>query len=240
MKRKPSIFLPLVALLTLLSLAACKETEEAGEYDNWRARNDLFIDSLYALAGDNYLMWNDPAPPVETRVTTQVPRMNVGELYAILVQDAATTNGQRYTYAKKLVDNPQGRRLLYTDSFSAYYHGTYINGTTFDGNFDGYAAADDREGYIPFMRPQDMRWYTDFDEPCDMNVSTDSRIPSGLRWVLQFAREGERWLVYVPYDVGYGESSYTYSYTQNGTSLASVTVLAGSTLIYDIVLNSIE
>lgn len=229
MKRKPSIFLPLVALLTLLSLAACKETEEVGEYDNWRARNDLFIDSLYALAGDNYLMWNDPAPPVETRVTTQVPRMNVGELYAILVQDAATTSGQHYTYAKKLVDNPQGRRLLYTDNVQVYYHGTYINGTTFDGNFDGYAAADDREGRIPFTQPQDMRWYTDFDEPVTFTVSG---LVSGMIWTLQFAREGERWLMYIPYDVAYGEDDYT-------PSSSSATIPGGSLLVFDVIIGNI-
>ena len=41
--------------LVLLALAfvSCSETEEVGKYDNWRARNEAFIDSLanvYATA----------------------------------------------------------------------------------------------------------------------------------------------------------------------------------------------
>ena len=34
--------------LVLLALAftACSETEETGKYDNWRARNEAFIDSI--------------------------------------------------------------------------------------------------------------------------------------------------------------------------------------------------
>ena len=43
--------------LVLLALAfvSCSETEEVGKYDNWRARNEAFIDSLanvYATAAD--------------------------------------------------------------------------------------------------------------------------------------------------------------------------------------------
>lgn len=44
--------------LVLLALAfvSCSETEEVGKYDNWRARNEAFIDSLanvYATASWN-------------------------------------------------------------------------------------------------------------------------------------------------------------------------------------------
>ena len=46
--------------LVLLALAfvSCSETEEVGKYDNWRARNEAFIDSLanvYATAADKDL-----------------------------------------------------------------------------------------------------------------------------------------------------------------------------------------
>ena len=217
---KPNI---LILLFALLALAACKETEETTEYDNWRQRNDAFADSLYALAGDNYLVWNDPAPAPETRARTQVPQMRLGELYAILVQDAATTAGQQYTYAKKLVDNPQGKRLLYTDQVSVYYRGTYINGVEFDGNFDGYGALDQQ---VP-LDPAAMKWPTDFDLPATFSVNG---LVSGMTWTLQFARTGERWLLYIPYEVGYGEDDYTptiYSTTIPGCSLLTFDVVIG-------------
>ena len=42
--------------LVLLALAfvSCSETEEVGKYDNWRARNEAFIDSL---ANGNYIYY---------------------------------------------------------------------------------------------------------------------------------------------------------------------------------------
>ena len=46
------IYLFSLVLLTL-AFVSCSETEEVGKYDNWRARNEAYIDSLanvYATA----------------------------------------------------------------------------------------------------------------------------------------------------------------------------------------------
>lgn len=216
-------------LLVLLGFAACAETTEPTEYDNWRERNDAFLDSLDAVAGNNYLVWNDPAPDIETRANTQVPQMNLGELYAVLVQDATTSGGLFYVYAKKLVDNPAGRRLLYTDEVKVYYHGTYINGVSFDGNFEGYGALDQQ---IP-LTPEDMIWPTPFDEPATWSVNgmIDGMI-DGMIWALQFMREGERWLLHIPYNVAYGESDYTPYGSSN-------TIPGCSVLTFDVVVDKL-
>ena len=50
-----------------------------------------------------------------------------------------------------------------------------------------------------------MKWPTAFDEPAEMNPGG---MVGGVSWVLQHARTGERWIIYVPYSVGYGESDY--------------------------------
>ena len=221
--RKSFLLFPLFSLL-LLAFVACEETEEPTAYDNWRERNDAFIDSLRAIAGENYLVWNHP----DTRVSTEVPAMNVGELYAVQVQDGGTNvNPYRYAYAKKLVDNPEGTRLLYTDEVNMYYRGTYINGEEFDGNFDGYGALDQQ---IP-LDVEQMKWPTDFDEP--VTFSPGSMI-GGVKWVLQMARTGERWIIYVPYynNVGYGESDYT-------PLGSSATIPAYSALTFDFVIGDI-
>ena len=179
---KKSFFIPSLLVALAFAFAACEETAEPSAYDNWRERNDAFIDSIRTVTGENYLA------------------MELGKLYAIEVQDGGTTEGLQYTYAKKLVDNPDGTRLLATDNVEMYYRGTLINGVEFDGNFDGYGALDRQ---IP-LDPAQMKNPTDFDEPATMSVGG---MIGGVEWVLQHARTGERWIIYIPYNVGYGASS---------------------------------
>lgn len=104
--------------LVLLALAfvSCSETEEVGKYDNWRARNEAFIDSLanvYATASGR------------------------GGLERI---EMLTAPGN-YIYYKEMepmtdhvvkAGNPK-----YTDYVKVYYKGTNILGEYFDGNFKG-------------------------------------------------------------------------------------------------------
>ena len=215
-----STILSLLSLVSLFLLASCEETTVPGTYDNWRERNDAFLDSIRTETGDNYLVWRNPG----TRVTTDLGEtpMTLGKLYAIEVQDGGTTDGLQYTYAKKLVDNPDGTRLLATDNVEVYYYGTLINGEEFDGNFEGFGALDQE---IP-LNSADMKWPTDFNTPATMEV--DGLI-GGVKWVLQHARTGERWLIHVPYysGVGYGES--------DNNSIPGCSVLTFDFVIGDIV-----
>ena len=144
--------------------------------------------------------------------------MELGKLYALLVQDGGNTGGQQYVYCKKLVDNPDGERVLYTDQVSIYYYGTLINNVSFDGNFDGWGATD-------VLEPEDFtgRWYTDFDQPATFALTG---IVSGFTWVLQHCRTGERWMVYIPWQSGYGSSD------SNG-------IPGYSTLAFDFIVDSI-
>ncbi len=220
---KKSFFIPFLLVALAFAFAACEETTEPGAYDNWRERNDAFIDSIRTETGENYLVWRNPA----TRVTTDLGQtpMELGKLYAIEVQDGGTSAGLEYTYAKKLVDNPDGTRLLATDYVEMFYRGTYINGVEFDGNFDGYGALDRQ---LP-LDPAQMKNPTDFDEPATMSVSG---MIGGVEWVLLHARTGERWVIYVPYSVGYGESDYS--------SMYSSSIIPGcSALTFDFVIGDI-
>lgn len=219
MKKKP-FFIPLFVAVLVLAFAACEETTEPSAYDNWRERNDAFLDSIRTETGENYLVWRNPS----TRVTTDLGQtdMVLGDLYAVEVQDGGTSAGLRYAYCKKLVNNPDGERLLYTDNVEMYYYGTLINGEEFDGNFEGYGALDQQ---IPLDAAQ-MKWPTDFDEPTQMSPGD---MVGGVKWVLQHARTGERWIIYVPYysGVGYGESDYN--------SIRGCSVLTFDFIIGDIV-----
>ena len=44
------IFLPFLLLLTGV-FTSCEEVEEVGRYDNWRERNEAYIDSLNLIIG---------------------------------------------------------------------------------------------------------------------------------------------------------------------------------------------
>lgn len=107
------IYLFSLVLLTL-AFVSCSETEEVGKYDNWRARNEAYIDSLanvYATAADK------------------------GGLERI---EMLTAPGN-YIYYKEIEKAPAENTdsPKYTDYVKVYYKGTNILGEYFDGNFTG-------------------------------------------------------------------------------------------------------
>ena len=213
MKRPFLLFLPFL-LFVAGAFVACEEVEEAGKYDNWQPRNEAFIDSIKAETGDNILA-----------TIEQADNMKVGTLYAILVANSSYPS--QYVYCKKLVENKNGVRPNYSgfnSTVSAYYYGTNILGEEFSGNFDGYGALDQK---IKLPLTEESKWYTAFDSPVTFAVTSTSYVV-GATWPLQFMRTGERWILYVPWQSGYGSS---------GNS--SGTIPGYSTLTYDLILNSI-
>ena len=112
--------------------------------------------------------------------------MPVGKMFKVMLNSASV-------YCRKVKANPSGRRPLYTETTSLYYCGSLITGDVFEGNFDGYTAVD--QILSGDKNP------TEFDAPRDFTVS-------GWLWTdpIQFMREGERWLMYFPWEGAYGES----------------------------------
>lgn len=207
------MFLPFL-LFVAGALVSCEEVEEAGKYDNWRERGEAFTDSIKALAGENYV-----ASP------EQADAMELGKLYAIQTI-ASTTEGSQYVYCRKLVKNETGERPLYTGYHSrvnAFYFGTYANGEEFDGNFDGYGASDLEIPIPPVKVPTTFNSFTAF--------SVSGVVPGWIA-ALQFMRMGERWMLYIPWQSGYGSSDRVDQYT------GSVTIPAYSALTFDVILDS--
>ena len=107
------IYLFSLVLLTL-AFVSCSETEEVGKYDNWRARNEAYIDSLanvYATASGRGGL---------ERIEMLTARGNY--IYFKEIEQAPAAN----------TDSPK-----YTDYVKVYYKGTNILGEYFDGNFKG-------------------------------------------------------------------------------------------------------
>ncbi|MDL2299414.1 FKBP-type peptidyl-prolyl cis-trans isomerase [Bacteroides sp. OttesenSCG-928-E20] len=110
MKRKFHLLTLTIVALTM-ALVSCEETSEAGEYDNWRERNEAFIDSLQNVVD-----------------TGTDPNLK-------FLTDSRNQNGPRIFYkVKKTGDTTQERPKL-NSTIKAYYRGEFINGTTFDYNF---------------------------------------------------------------------------------------------------------
>ena len=142
-----------------------------------------------------------------------------------LTGDNYVATGAQYVYCKKLVQNETGERPLYTGYHSkvnAYYYGTYVNGEEFDGCFDGYSAIDRDIPIPPVKEP------TVFDSFVDFEVSG---VVAGWAAALQLMRMGERWMLYIPYQSGYGINDYTAPYSTN-------TIPGGSLLTFDLQLVS--
>lgn len=112
------IYLFSLVLLTL-AFTACSETEEAGRYDNWRARSEAFIDSIatvYAGQQDGSI-----------KVTDEKER-----LYAF----KDLTNNQTI-YVKKIEDGKGTVPPQYTSTIKAHYRMRYFNGDLVQQTFTG-------------------------------------------------------------------------------------------------------
>lgn len=219
MKRPFLLFLPFL-LFVAGAFVACEEVEEPGIYANWQQRNEAFIDSIKAATGDNIVA-----------TIEQADEMELGKLYAIQAPTSTGAN-PRYIYCKKLVANIEGERPMYTgyhSVVSAYSRGTYITGDNLYKNFDGYGALDREIPIPPAKEP------SPFDSPVSFAV-IDPPYVVGAEWPLQHMRTGERWILYIPWKAWNNGST---DYTAYNNKQAIQTILAYSTITYDLILEDL-
>lgn len=187
MKIRLLVFLPFF-LFAAGAFVSCEEVEEEGVYTNWQGRNEAFLDSIKRIAGAN-LVGN----------LEQLERIQEGEMFYVKNEYISTSNTPEFIYCKKLRKNLDGDRPLYSSSVYMHYYGTLINGSKFDGTFDGYGATDQHIPAIPEKEP------TAFDAPVQFNIGSNS-LTSGWRQFLQYMHSDERWIVYIPWNSAYGTS----------------------------------
>lgn len=185
MKKTIFLFLPFFLFLAG-AFVSCKEVAEEGKYDNWKERNEAYIDSIEIVAKDRYIATEE-----------QVRDMPVGEMFMIQNWFISTDKNPQYIYCKKLIANKEGRIPIQTESVNVYYYGTMINGDKFDGGFDGYSALDQNIPNPPGKEPSPFSWNADF------GIS-ETGLRTGWKIFLQYMAVGERWLVYLPSDSAYG------------------------------------
>ena len=169
MNKRLLIFLPFLLLLAGV-FTSCEEVEEVGKYDNWRERNEAYIDSLNLIIGGRADRIIEGAKyEGDNGDSVKLSKIPVGELFAIKDNYKSTTENSLYIYCKKISpDNPYGERPLYTESVTTYYYGTIILGDRFDGNFVGYSAID--RGVL-LSEGEGAKVPTDFDSPSSFSVT---------------------------------------------------------------------
>lgn len=170
-----TFYLFAVALLAV-ALAACEETEEAGRYDNWRARNDAFIDSLAQV----FEQGTDP--------TLQRFSLFVNPSGYIYYKAKTPVESEAQNTAPEVY----GHRPTYGATVRVYYKGVNMLGERFDGfygdnpNIDSDDEVNVNEGET---------------NPVSFSMSA---LVTGWQEALQRMTVGERWEVFIPWEYGYG------------------------------------
>lgn len=177
---------------------SCSEKEEVGEYDNWKERNIQFADSIANVAAANA----DGSWEI-------IKAFNLGD-------DDNQYKGMTnyFIYVKKLEQGSGTLCPMYADSVRIHYSGRLIP---------------------TIQHPQGYNFGKSYssnvlDESTDVPTifCVKQNLVVGIATALMHMHEGDHWMVYVPYYLGYGETDYTKG-----------AIPAYSTLIYDLKLAKI-
>ena len=194
---KKYIPLILLALIAPLAMSSCSEEDDiVDEFPNWQVTNEAFVDHLTDSV--NKLLADNP-------LRTDWKRL---KSWSKLNSEAGTNADYILVKVLESSQETNASKPLYTDSVAVHYQGRLLPSTSY------------AEGYV-----FDQSYYGNFNpelsRPTKMKLS--ELIDGFVTAVLNMQR-GDRWLVYIPYQLGYGASS------------SNSAVPSYSTLVFDIAL----
>lgn len=185
----------IVALLSLVGFASCSEEDDTvEEYPNWVETNDTYFNKLSETVVDAI---NSSSSATEWK---RIKCWSKTDTVAGLNSD--------YILVQVLESAPatETSAPLFTDTVSVHYSGQLLPSASY-----------------PSGLVFDMSYNDPFDEatsvPSEFAVSG---VVDGFATAVQYMRRGDHWLVYIPYQLGYG----------NPTTNSSIP--SGSTLIFDL------
>lgn len=197
MKRRGFYFLA-VALFAVFGLASCSEEDDTvEEFPNWQARNDAFFNSLT----DSVLNLLELNPA----------RTDWKRIKSWSKSDSIEGGNSDYIIVKVIEEgDPASATPLYTDTVTVHYLGRLLPSVSYP------------YGYV-FDQSYYGNYYDDVSKPLQMAIgnSGGNMLVDGFATALQHMRRGDHWMVYIPYQLGYGSRSQTG-------------VPAYSTLIFDL------
>ena len=188
----------LVALLALCSmfLVSCKENDDTvEEFANWQETNDAYVSNLYSRAVMN-------AEPTEGKITAI-------KKWSYNADDKQHNNPSDYIYVEVLSKGDGTVSPIFTDSVRVHYQGRLLPSASYTN------------GYV-----FDQSWTGEYDTQTNVPVKfAVGPVVDGFTTALQHMHKGDRWKVYIPYQLGYGESGNT-------------SIPGYSTLVFDITLSN--
>lgn len=198
-KKIQSLF-PLAALLTVLfAFCACSEDDDTSvsEFADWQNKNETY--------------WSDLYTATTSRISQGDSTWKVIPCWAIDGLDpthGAVTYGEMQYIIVKVLERGTGAEYpAYTDSVRVHYEGhlipsaTYTAGYRFDASYSGE--------YSPVTS-----------NPTTLKVNA---VVDGFATALMKMRAGDRWLVYIPFLLGYGTADQS-----------SASIPAYSNLVFDL------
>ena len=183
MMKRRGFYLIAAALFAVLGLASCSEEDDTvEEYPNWQAGNEAYFNHLTDSVME--LLELDPA------------RTDWRRIKSWSKSDSIEGGNGDYIIVHVLEEgDPASGSPLYTDTVSVHYLGrllpsvSYPYGKVFDQSYNG-------------------NFYEEVARPVEMAIgnSSGNSLIDGFATALQQMRRGDRWMVYIPYQLGYGAS----------------------------------
>ncbi len=191
--KKPVYYFTIIGLLLCGLMTACSENVyEEEEFADWEHRNTIFFQQKLAEAKQAIA----EARSVYGEAWEEHCDWRVFRTYAQIPEDSGKPVD---SICVKILERGSGSGCpIYTDSVRVNYIGRLIPSASYP---EGYVF--DHSG--PSMLPEDV-FHPLFSHPTGMLVSNTVE---GFSTALQQMHIGDRWCIYIPYQMGYGASSTT-------------------------------
>lgn len=191
---KNRFFLLVMMLASMLSLTSCSEEDnEEEEFPDWQVTNETYFTNLY-----------NTVKALEEQNDTATWRLK--RCWSMIDDDEYFTADPEDNIIVEVLEEGAGSGCpIYTDNVWVHYKGRLLPSTSYP------------EGYV-----FDQSYYGDFNEetaiPTELAISD---LVDGFATAVQKMHIGDYWRVYIPHQLGYGETGAT-------------SVPAYSTLIFEI------
>ena len=205
----------LVALLALTAFTACSESEdEESDFANWQERNEAYFRQIYSQA--------------QSGQGSTTGSWRIMKKWSLA--DEVATAPENHIVVQVLNQGTGSGCPMFTDSVRVHFQGHLMPTAAFSSG-------------MPIGSSYSGTFHSETASPRTYAVSS-SYTPDGLATALQQMHIGDRWRLYVPYQLGWGAVSHRVISSTSGSTgslewiASGLVVPAYSTLVYDVELVS--
>ncbi len=180
-------------LFSALGMVSCSEDEgEVEEYVNWQATNDAFFSELSGRV--KTIIADNPGQGEWLRIKSWSKASDI---------ESADTD---YIIVKVVESAPASETVspAYTDTAAVHYHGNLLPSLSYHLATEPYPLG------FRFDSSYEAEYDPDTSVPVHFAVGDASGTSPvvGFSTALQHMRRGDHWIVYIPYQLGYGVQGY--------------------------------